>query len=322
MSVPFLRHAAAKLQIADILEAEPLTAEALAKKLGTNTDATFRVMRGLATTGMFRLRPDEKFENNRFSRTLLAHSPESVKDFVEYFGSKSNVDAWTNISETLKTGKNGFENVHKMPVWDWLKLNPNEGKIFVNAMVSVTSNNAHAIASAYPFRQLKRICDVAGGQGALLGEILVRHKFLKAILFDEKYVLDQAKIILSKSELLNRVSLTSGNFFETIPSGCDAYILKDILHDWDDERSLKILGNVRRAMQNGNKLLIVEMIVPTNNTTMPGPLVDLQMMMVCCGGRQRSVGDFKNLFSQSGFEFQKIYRTSTPFSILEATAAH
>ncbi|MGH7281912.1 MAG: methyltransferase [Polyangiaceae bacterium] len=311
----------ARLKIADLLVTGPKTVAELARETGTNEDALWRTLRGAASIGIFRLREDDRFENNRLSEALRTEVFASMRDLAEYFGTKSNLGAWADVPETLRTGKNGFERVYGKSVWDYFTEHPHEGETFARAMTNLTEFDASAIATGYPFGELGTICDVAGGRGTLLANVLAVHTSVKGILFDAQYVLDHAPAYLQARGVEERVESVAGNFFaREIPKGADAYVLKDILHDWDDERSLAILKNVRAAMERGKRLLIVELLVERKSTELPGPLVDLHMMTVCCEGRQRSPEDFKNLLEKAGFRFGRVVPLSMPTSIVEAFA--
>lgn len=311
----------ARLKIADKLASGPKSIAELAKETGTDEDALWRALRGAAALGVFTLRPDDRFENNRTSESLRSDVFASMRDLAEYFGSASNMRAWTDLPDTLRTGKNGFERVHGKNVWEWFAEHPSEGETFARAMTNLTEFDASAIAVGYPFGELGTICDVAGGRGTLLANILAFHKSSRGILFDERYVLDQAPPYLRDRGVFDRVERVAGSFFaREIPKGADGYLLKDILHDWDDARSTTILENVRAAMEKGKRLLVLEVLVEKSSTELPGPLVDLQMMTVTCEGRQRSESDFRSLFEKAGFRLDRVVPLSMPISIVEATA--
>ncbi len=310
----------ARLKIADLLANGPVGIEELAKKTGSHEETLWRVMRAAAAMGVFKLRADGRFENNRTSNVLRSDVFASMRDLAEYFGSESNVKSWMDTPETMRTGKNGFERVFGKSVWDYFGEHPDESETFARAMTNLTEFDASAIAVGYPFKKLDVICDVAGGRGTLLTAILKQNKQARGILFDEAHVLDHADKYLRDNAVDTRVEKIAGNFFQKIPSGADAYLMKDILHDWDDARSLTILKNCRAAMAPGKRLLIVELVVEKDSLELPGPLVDLQMMTVTSEGRQRSTRDFENLFKQAGFRFERVVPLAMPISIVEGFA--
>lgn len=284
-----------------LLEDGPISAEDAATKLGRDPDATFRLLHFVASGGFVTMRPDRKFEHNRVSRILAAGHRSRAARFVEYFASGSNVRSWLDVDATLTSGKNAFERVHGMSVWDWFDRHPDERECFAEGMMGFTLGDAPFVAAGYPFKEVTTICDVGGGRGTLVSELLLRHPHLRATLVDGGGVLDLARALLEHRNVADRVTLTPGNFFEKIPSCAELYTLKNVLHDWDDERSLVILRNVRAAMQPGQKLLIIESFIDRSR---PDPMVsgaDMQMMMVCGEGRERNEADFRSLLEKAGF---------------------
>jgi hypothetical protein len=225
-----------RLGVADLLEGGPLSADEIAERTGTDPDALARTMRALVYSGVFARRSDGKFENNRLSRALLDED-DTTRAFAVYFASKSNQQAWADFGETLRTGKNAFDRVHATSVWDWFDAHPEERETFARAMMSLTIGEAAGIASAYPFSEAQKVCDVGGGRGTLLSEILLHHPQVQGVLVDAPGVLESAKSLLEARGVRERVDLVPGSFFDSVPSGADIYTLKTVLHDWDDERS-------------------------------------------------------------------------------------
>jgi hypothetical protein len=284
-----------------LLDEGPISAEDAARRLGRDPDATFRFLHFVASGGFVTMRADRRFEHNRVSRILSQGHRSRAAQFVEYFASASNVRSWLDADATLATGKNAFERVHGMSVWDWFDQHPDERECFAEAMMGFTLGDAPFVAAGYPFKEVNTICDVGGGRGTLVSEVLLRHPHLRATLVDAAGVLDLARALLEHRHVADRVTLTPGNFFEAVPSGADLYTLKNVLHDWDDERSRAILRTVRAAMQPGQKVLIVEAFIDRSR---PDPMVsgaDMQMMMVCGEGRERTEADFRRLLEETGF---------------------
>ncbi len=310
-----------RLGIPDLLAKGPMSIGELAKATGTNEDALWRTMRAAASLHVFELRSDQRFENNRTSEVLRRDVFASMRDLAIYFGSGSTMRSWADFGETLVTGKNAFERVHGKNVWDYFAEHPDEEAGFAHAMTNLTEFDASAIAAGYPFGELERICDVAGGRGTLLAAILGANPNARGVLVDAPFVLEQATEYLRERAVDARVEKIAGSFFEKIPAGCDGYLLKDVLHDWDDQRATAILKTCRAAMKEGQRLLVIEMLVEHAQREPPGPLVDLQMMTVTCEGRQRSADDFRVLLEKSGFRFGRVVPLSMPTSIVEAFAA-
>lgn len=290
-----------------LLDAGPVSAEEVAQQLKRDPDATFRFLHLMASAGFLTMRPDHRFEHNKVSRVLARGHHSRAASFVEYFASGSNVRSWIDMDETLITGRNAFERVHGKSVWEWFDAHPHERECFAEAMMGFTLGDAPVVAAGYPFREVSAICDVGGGRGTLVSELLLRHPHLRATVVDAPGVLELARVLLEHRGVGGRVTLTPGDFFEQVPSGADLYLLKNVLHDWDDEQCLLILKNVRAAMQQRQKLLIMESFI---DRSQPDPMVagaDMQMMMVCVEGRERTEADFRRLLSLSGFTPGRVF---------------
>jgi hypothetical protein len=311
----------ARLGVADLVEERPLTAGELAAATGTDALAMLRAMRGAVSMGFFERDEAGRYANNRISATLRSTETYDVRSFARYFGSRSNLLAWADFPETLRSGKNAFERVHGSSIWDWFDAHPLERETFAKSMMAMTLADAPGIATTYPFDEVRQLCDVGGGRGTLLSEILVRHPHLRGVLCDNAGVLDSARELLERRGVLGRMELVAGSFFEanTVPRGADAYVLKHILHDWDDERCLAILKNCRAAMERGRRLLVIEALVE-ETTDDYGALADLHMMIVCCDGRERGRAEYGKLLAASGFRLARVMEAPTPVAILEAIA--
>jgi hypothetical protein len=249
-----------------------------------------------------------------------------MRDPACYFGSPANAHAWADIERTVKSGEPAFPRVHGMSVWDWLEKHPEEGRAFAGAMTSLTEQDAASIATSFDFGTFRRVCDVAGGRGTLLAEILVQHggpSGPKGVLFDQAPVLEAAAPYLRARGVDERVERIAGSFFDGVPAGCDAFVLKDILHDWDDARCKAILDRIRAAMASdpSSSLLVCEVLVEKNSTFPPGPLIDVHMMTVCDAGRQRSEAEMAKLLAASGLRLHAVHATKSVVSIVEAKVA-
>jgi cyclopropane fatty-acyl-phospholipid synthase-like methyltransferase len=293
--------------IADVLASGPLSADEIAARVGTNADATHRTLRWLAGGGVFTLRPDGRFENNRLSKGLLRGRRTRGREWTQYFGSLSNLASWCDFERTLETGKNAFERVLGESIWTWFDRHPDERENFAHAMMGITVAVAPLVAELFPFGESSVICDIGGGTGTLLSELLVRHPHLRGILADGAGVCAQARELLAGRGVADRVEVVIANFFESVPPGADTYVLKNVLHDWTDEQSRAILRNVRRAVPSGGRVLIVEMLVEQNDPSGVGPMIDLQMMMVCSDGRERGRSDFERLLRDAGFTPGRVF---------------
>ena len=310
--------ATARFGIPDLLEKRgPLAAKDIATTLGLHADAVHRTLRGLASTGVYEMHFDGRFANNRISRALTDGRLTQSKEWALYFCSDSNAAAWANFDHSLKTGESAFTAVHKKNVWEHFDEHPHEREMFARAMMGITTVDAPVIASLYPFREAKIVCDVGGGRGTLLSEVLLRHRHLKGILAENEGVLASARIVRQERGLESRMELVASNFFESVPEGADHYMMKNILHDWDDVTCIKILTTVRRAMKKGDKLIVCESLVERLSRDPLGTLADLQMMIACERGRERSLDEFQRLFRAAGLAYRRRFAFPTT-NVLEA----
>jgi hypothetical protein len=310
--------ALARAGVPDLLEREALTAGEIAARTDTDADAMGRSLRAAVFAGYFVRRADGRYTNNRMSRALLDVEG-SARAFMLYFGSRSNLQAWADFGETLRSGKNAFERVHGVGIWQWFDAHPDERETFARAMMGLTIMEAAGVATAYPFGEIQRLCDVGGGRGTLLSEILLRHPGLTAMIVDAPGVLGSARQLLAARGVAERVELVAGSFFDAVPPGADAYLLKNVLHDWDDARSSTILGKCRAAMSPGQRLIIVEQIVEADTDHL-ATMVDVHMMTVCNEGRERGLADFERLMAGAGFRRERVFVTTTTMGILEGVA--
>lgn len=310
---------ASQLGIADRLSEGPKTAAELAREVGADADALHRTLRALSASGIFRLDAAGRFANNRLSNALRRDRA-AIGAVAEYFGSEATVAAWADLTRTVETGENAFPRVHGQSVWSWFDEHPQELATFAAAMGAVTEMYAPAVAAHRAFGGIARLADLGGGRGTMLAAILRRRPNLRGVLIDAPGVLEQARPYLERHGVLERVDLISGNFFAEAPSGCDSYLLKQVLHDWDDERCRTILSACRRAAAPGARLLVVESIVERNDAHSFGAKVDLHMLVACDGGRERGREEFRRLFAASGFALSGVHSTASPMWILEATA--
>lgn len=309
----------ARLGVPDLLAERSMTAAEIARATKTDPDAMHRTMRACVAMGVFERRPGGRYGNNRLSTALRSGDLESARSFAVYFGSRSNAHAWADFGETLRTGKSAFERVHGATVWEWFDRHPEERETFAHAMMSITLLDAPGVAASYPFGEIGTLCDVGGGRGTLLSEVLLHHPSVRGMLCDAPGVLESARGLLAQRGVADRVTLVPGSFFEAVPEGADAYMLKNILHDWDDERAHAILKTCRAAMKPGKKLLVVEALVEEDSEDL-GTLSDIQMMVVCGEGRERSRADFERLFRTTGFRLGRVFEAPTPIAVVEAIA--
>lgn len=306
--------------VPEALAAGPLDAAALAQRTGLDADALFRSLRGAAQQGYFRLSPDGRFAHNERSRALLGGRSSRLRELLLYFTSGSNLAAWGKFEHALRTGGSPFELVHGENIWDWFERHPDEREMFAHAMMGLSAADAPVIARLYPFEEVARLCDVGGGRGTVISELLIRHPHLRGVLCDSPRVLESARSLLAARGVLGRVELSPGDFFDAVPAGADAYLLKNILHDWDDARCEQILRSVRVAAGPRGRVLIVEALVERHSRDPLGVFADLQMMVSCSRGRERSRSELEGLLGRSQLRVSRAFAYPT-FSLLEALPA-
>jgi hypothetical protein len=302
-------YAAAKFGIADHLKDGPKAVRELAGATSTNPDALYRLLRALASVGIF-----AEDESRRFSLTHLAEPLRSdvagSKRALALMCGDEQFRAWAEIDYSIRTGKKVFDKVFGKPIFDYLGEHPDKARIFDAAMVG------DAIVNAYDFSGIGVVADIGGGNGSQIAEILKKHVRMKGILFDLPHVIERAKERLHASGLLDRCKLISGSFFDAVPEAADAYILRHIIHDWDEEECLTILRNCYRAMSPASKLLVIESVIPPGNEPFHGKFSDLHMLLIP-GGKERTENEYRTLFERAGFELTRIVPTGTEVSIVQ-----
>jgi len=311
---------AAKLGIPDRLAKGPLTAEALAGQLGVDGPYLYRVLRALASLGVFTEDKKGRFKLTAVGQTLRSDSKGSLRDFALMMIDDYNRAAWGGLEYSVKSGRVAFDEVHGMPAFGYLQAHPEKDRAFSASMASISGSQNEVIAAAYPFDALSSLVDVGGAHGHLLGTILKRHKKLQGILFDQPQVVAHApQSGFITDGLAKRCRIEGGDFFTAVPEGADGYLMKFIIHDWDDEKAIRILENCRKAMAKGGRVLLAEIVLPKDNKPNFGKLLDINMMMIP-GGQERTKEEFAQLFSRAGLKLKRIIPTG-PVSILEAVKA-
>ena len=310
-------YVAAKLGLADRLAEGPQSADELAGPTGTHAPSLYRLMRTLASLGIVTEDGTNRFALTPLGEALRTGAPGSARPTILTVASEWFSRGWEHLLYSIQTGKSGLEKSLGMPVFDWLARNPEEASRFSETMVGVHGAEPPAIAAAYDFSGLTTIVDVGGATGNLLTTILDRYPGPRGILFDLPHVVHDAPALIQARGLANRVTIETGSFFERVPGGGDAYLLSHIIHDWSEDQCLTILGNCRRAMKPGSRLLIIEMVLPAGDTPHPGKILDM-MMLVGPGGRERTETEYGTLLRRAGFSFTRIVPTESPVSVVEA----
>lgn len=308
---------AAELDIAGILEEGPCTVEQLAERTGTNRDALGRMMRALASEQIFKKTKNGLYRNTRLSRVLTSGKGSLRYTLMQHLG-KLNWTVFNDLSYSIKTGKSAFSKVYGMKIYDYLAQHPEESALFDQSMTNLAEISIEPILSAYDFSACPVIADIGGGEGLLLSSILSKHKNSRGILYDLPEGLNHAEKILEKYGVAGRIQVISGNFFDTAPAGADAYILKNVIHNWSLDDSVRILTNIRTVMPPHGRILIIEMIPDEGNRSSFGKVIDLQMMVFMEEGRERTLKEFEMLVDRAGLKINRIVRTVAPVCVIEA----
>jgi len=310
-------YAAAELGLADMLAEGPKSIAELAQESRTHGPTLYRVMRALASLGIF-----SETEEGLFALTPLAEGLKTgaLRSVALVFNSGWNDQAWGCLLDSLKTGAPAFETAHGMPLTAWLERNPRAAEVFNQANAVKAAGLPRAILEAYDFSEIETLADVGGGLGVLTAEILLANPAMKGIVADLPAVIREARKTIRARGLEGRCRAVEVDFFKEIPSGAEAYLLSNILHDWPDEACRRILANCRRAMKKDSRLLILEMVVPPGNEPSVAKLLDLEMLVIT-GGRERTEEEFKELLAWSGFRLSRIIPTREGIWLMEGVRA-
>jgi hypothetical protein len=308
-------YVAAELGIADLVANGPKDIETLAAETGTHADSLYRVLRALASLGIFAQDAEGKFGLTPLAATLRSDSPDSMRAMAQMWGVPWHWDLWDSFLDSIRTAKPAIEHATGLPLFQWFGQHPDYTELFNRAMSAFSGPEAHAVVSAYDFSGLGTLVDVGGGQGLLLATILRAYPSLRGILFDLPNVAAEGRKLLGDLGVQDRCTIETGDFFQSVPAGADAYILKNILHDFQDEQAATILRNIRRAMKPDALVLVVQEPLPTGNAPSVGKLLDIQMLLI--GGRERTTADYTALFNAVGLKLNRIVPTPSPLSVIE-----
>lgn len=313
-------YVAAQLGIADLLVHGPRNVEELAKAAGADADSLYRVLRALASFGVFQEHGNRVFALTPTGELLRSDSPRSLRDLAIFMGEDWHWRVWGRTLYSVRTGKAAWNEVHGQEVFPYFANNPEAAKIFDRAMTSLSNLAIQAVVEGYDFSDVKTLVDVAGGHGRLLTAILDEHMSMHGVLFDQPHVLEGAKENEHVKTLSERLRLVSGDFFESVPAGFDGYIMKHIIHDWDDERALQILRNIRNVMDDDGRVILVETVITDDGQPDLGKLLDIEML-VSPGGKERTAAEYWELFAKAGLRMTRIVPTKSPYSVIEAVKA-
>ncbi|BCL84231.1 methyltransferase [Ktedonobacteria bacterium brp13] len=312
-------HVAVQLGIPDLVDTTPISAKELAELTGSHERSLYRLLRAIASIGIFKEVEPTQFVATELSLYLRKDYPNTVRYMVMMMFTDSDWEAWERLDYSVRTGHSAFEHVHGTDSWTYLTSHPEEYEIFNRAMTSISDTTNASIINAYDFSTIHTLADIGGGHGKVLATILQAHPSMQGILFDLAPVADTARDVIAEAGLEERCQVIGGSFFDEIPTGADAYLLKHVLHDWDDAACKKILDACHSAMPAGTKLLIAEQVLPLTDIPVSVASTDLSML-VGPGGCERTEQEYHTLLEASGFKIIKVHPTHALHCVVEAVA--
>ena len=312
-------YVAATLGLADLLKNGARTADELAVDAGAHPEALYRLLRALASVGVFHEEEGKRFSLTPLGDSLRSDATTPLAGWAAFIGRPYLWEAWGNLLHSVRTGENAFRHVHGTDVWDYRTRHPEESPIFDRAMTDLTRSVNASILEAFDFGRFSTITDIGGGQGALLAAILARHAGLQGVLFDQPHVVSRASDVLETAGVADRCQVIAGDFFEAVPDGADAYLLKWIIHDWEDPEAISILRTCRNAMTSDATLLLIERIVGAPNDDPATKFSDLNML-VMPGGKERTIEEYRALLASAGLRLESA-SGGNPVAVIEAVPA-
>lgn len=303
----------AELGIADLLAEGPMSITDLAESSQTHAPSLYRLMRALASIGIFSETEDHRFELTPMAECLRTGA---MRPIALMFNAAWHERAWAHLIDSVRTGDPAFEKAHGMPICDYLKQDPQASELLSEANAVKAAKSHRAIVDVYDFSGINTLADIGGGYGALMAEILIANPSMRGIVADRPTVVEGARRMLQARGVADRCEAVVCDFFEEIPAGSDVYLMSHVLHNWTDKQCEMILGNCRRAMKPQSRLLIVEMVIPAPNQPSVGKLLDLEMLVIS-GGRERTAPEFRELLGKSGFKLSRIISTKESICVIE-----
>jgi hypothetical protein len=309
-------HVATTLGIADLIADGSRTSDELAQATQSHPPTLYRLLRALASVDVLRELDGRRFELTPLGERLRSDVPDSIAAQAALAGRPPYWQAWAELLHSVRTGENAFRHVHNTDVWAYRSSRPDENAIFDRAMTSLSRRSNAAILAAYDFGRFRAVIDVGGGNGALLAAILAAHPRLEGLLFDQPHVVAHAPALLVEAGVADRCRVAGGDFFASVPSGADVYVLRAVIHDWEDEQALRILAVVRQAIGHDGTLVLIERVIAPPNEGRDAKFSDLNML-VATGGRERTGEEFATLLDAARFKLTRVIATGI-YSVVEA----
>jgi C-methyltransferase len=310
---------AAQLGIADALADGPLTIEELAVRVTADPDALHRLLRALIGRGVFHRRRDGRYELNSLASSLRSDAEGSMTWAAQFYGSYEQRRRWTLLVDAVRNGTSVVPVLHGVQSFDYFAADPHHANLFNQTMASISALTDGAVVAGYDFGGYRTIVDVGGGHGSFLAAVLAATPSARGVLYDVPAVVSAAPDTLWQRGVADRVRIEQGSFFDRVPTGGDAYVLKNIVHDWPDDKAVQILRNVRAAAGSRATVLLVELVIPEHDRDFPGKWADLEML-VNLAARERTAAEYRKLLNQAGFEMTQLVPTASPLSVIQARA--
>jgi O-methyltransferase domain/IclR helix-turn-helix domain len=309
-------YVAAGIGVADRLAAGPRPVTEIAEETGTHAPTLYRLLRALADIGVFAELDGRRFALTGLGELLRGDVPGSMRSWAMMLGRPFHLRVWADLAESLRSGEPAFERVHGQSGFEYLRDHPEDGQVLNEAMTAASAQFIAPVVDSYDFGVFKTVVDVGGGQGALLAAVLAANPGVHGVLFDQPHVISGAGRPLEDAGVADRCERVGGDFFDSVPTG-DAYLLSNVLHDWDDERCAAILASVREAMNDDGRVLLGEAVLPDAVAPHPAKWIDLEML-VMGGGRQRTEREYRELFHEAGLRLTRVIPTHVMFDLVEA----
>jgi hypothetical protein len=314
-------YAMAELGIADLLATRPMSSAELAAATDSHEQSLYRVLRALASLGVFKEHEARRFTLTVVGNRLRTGAPAGMRSWAVFLEALGGVRPFGHILETIKTGRSGREIEFGNNLFEFLAQNPEAAAIFDAAMSERTAAYAPSVADTYDFSDIRTIVDVGGGNGTLLLEILRRHPHLSGLLFEIPTVAARADALLDATDVADRCEVLAGDFFTRVPENADCYLLANVIHDWTDAQAIEILRNCREAMSNASRVLIIERLIPEDNSdSVPTLLSDINML-VLTGGQERTNAEYAKLLNAAGLNLGNVQPVAFPYGVIESLAA-
>ena len=309
--------AAAKLGIADVLGDGPLPAEEIAKRVGSDPAATYRLLRALSGYSVFEVAPDGRFGLTPMAEALRDGAPDSMRGMAILMGHPLLWEDWGHLLGSVTSGEPNLPKLRGMGTFEFFMANPEYAGVFFQAFRNLSESETDPVLAACDFSQFGTIVDVGGGRGTLLAEILSRAPNSRGVLYDSEQTTADAPALFDAAGVSERVTIENGTYFDKLPAGGDVYVLKHTVHDFAESDCLAILKNVREAVPSDGKVLVIEYVLNENNERQLGNVIDLWLLLML-GAQERTLPEYTELFAKAGLKVTRMIPTTGPMSIIEA----